>query len=778
MTSREGSHSVPVPEAVEVSDNRRREVWILARAVAFDDGVGGLERAVADQTRALVSLGWTVFVMTPKALAGTPPLGVQVHDVPWPRGFGPGKPGFGAAYAVWVRSARKALRREMSNGASLYAHGGAAGVLRGLNRSDIRSVVNPHGMEEFAKGNLLRWTNRVFTRWLARGAILADRVVATDTMLIDQVKSNLRTTNEQTVVIPNGIDVARLDALAARMGREGDGPDIVSVGRLVHNKGYDLLAQAMHLLGARTGRSLTWTHFGRGPLKSEVQRLADSSPFVQLEIIEGAEDEVVQGTLASARIFVQPSRYEGSSLTTLEAMVRGPVCVGTPVGGIPEKIIDGETGVLATEASADSIADALERADQFKSTDIGVRARSRVLEMFDLKAVAERLSSALEQPEGARPRVVYQIARHIGPGAGVAQVVYSLENAFRSLNVQTERVTLADTGLPFRTQIGRSARSKLLLLIEVLWFSIAGSLAIRRIRVRHPDAQILVHGDPVGGDVYVNHGLLKEVLRQRRKGSVSIPANPMHWFTLARDEVRYRSSAQSTIVCLTSRDEDVLRDLYPKVKSPIEIVPNGVDLMEYESLDAKFRDATRAELGLAPAQQVILFVGHEYERKGLFVLLEALTVMRTNAALLVVGGDRQMIAEGRAAAARLGVEERTMFVGATTDPRPYYAAADVFALPTSYETGPLVLLEALAAGRMTVMTDTGLAPEVLQDSRTGVIAARESTAFAQAIDRCFDTLGASRQPTIEACRSAARDFGWPAIAGRYLTVLDASRSGR
>lgn len=67
---------------------------------------------------------------------------------------------------------------------------------------------------------------------------------------------------------------------------------------------------------------------------------------VSLRIIENASDIEVQNGLYTCDVFIQPSRYEGSSLTTLEAMVHGCLIVATPVGGIPDKIVNQHTGFV------------------------------------------------------------------------------------------------------------------------------------------------------------------------------------------------------------------------------------------------------------------------------------------------------------------------------------------------------------------------------------------------------------------------------------------------
>lgn len=372
-------------------------VFVVVRAISFDQGVGGLERAASDQVVGLQALGWEVVLLSPSRFTrGEIPT---AHiDIRWPA-FAPssGAPGFGLAYQLWVARARKVLRRELAEGDALYVHGGGAGVLRGLPRRAGVVLANPHGMEEFRSGGLLRWTNRVFTRRLARAARRADTIIATDELLVSAVEQHIGVVPEKVVVIPNGVNVARLDALAAD-GEIAEAADIVSVGRLVHNKGYDLLAEALALVLEAEPTRLLWRHFGDGPERELIVRRSESIRNLRLEVVSGAADAEVQRQLAAARVFVQPSRYEGSSLTTLEAMAQRCVAVGTSVGGIPEKVIDGVTGYLAA-VDAPAIAEAIRRA---LGADQGIasRARARVEAKYDIKAVASQLSEALSGENG------------------------------------------------------------------------------------------------------------------------------------------------------------------------------------------------------------------------------------------------------------------------------------------------------------------------------------------------------------------------------------------
>ncbi len=299
--------------------------------------------------RALAAAGIpaTLYV-DPANISGEPPAGTSVCDVAWPRGAtGPGTPGFGPAYRRWNRRVARALNRGGTSSHIWHFHGASVGALRWTEdrtRRQVGVVLNPHGMEEFGPLSIRTATNRLLLRAETKLGSQADSIIATDPSLIQAAERNLRVTRNMIQLIPNAIDVERLRCLAseARQTRTGS-LEIVTVGRISPNKGYDLLVEALTILHreSQLPQDWRWAHFGSGNGLAEIRRQSEKHFPTHMQIYEGASDAQVQGALSVADLFVQPSRYEGSSLTTLEAMAHGRVVVATAVGGIPDKIKDG-----------------------------------------------------------------------------------------------------------------------------------------------------------------------------------------------------------------------------------------------------------------------------------------------------------------------------------------------------------------------------------------------------------------------------------------------------
>lgn len=369
---------------------------------------------------------------------------------------------------------------------------------------------------------------------------------------------------------------------------------------------------------------------------------------------------------------------------------------------------------------------------------------------------------------------IVQIAPSIGPGSGVAGVAYALEREFIAAGATVERFTAADAGRPplgtRRTVLGTHlARAR-----NVIWFSTVGTRRARRFLTRRPDAVSICHNDVMAGDIYVNHGLLQAAMRARGQFVWRMVRNPVHLFTAARDRIRYRGRTHRAIVALTSSEAELLRTTYGRVRAPIHVIPNGVDIDRFRPPEPAERAEARAALGIGDDRTVAAFIGHEFERKG---LPTAITALRTasEVTLLVVGGTPDRVRRAEAHAREAGVGDRVLFVGSRADPMPYLWAADMLVLPSAYEANALVVLEALACGLPVVSTRVGFAPDLIVDGENGFLVERSAAAVGA---RLGELARAELGPWRLHARRTAEAYSWPLVARRYLELVESIRAER
>jgi UDP-glucose:(heptosyl)LPS alpha-1,3-glucosyltransferase len=183
----------------------------------------------------------------------------------------------------------------------------------------------------------------------------------------------------------------------------------------------------------------------------------------------------------------------------------------------------------------------------------------------------------------------------------------------------------------------------------------------------------------------------------------------------------------------------------------------------------------REKVGVGDTVPIVLFVGSGFERKGLPGLLDAFALLPASSAQLwVVGHDKSALAMQKKAA-KLDLAERVRFWGPQKDVRPFYGAADIFALPTLYDPFPNAALEALACGLPVVTTTSCGAAELITAANGAVVAANDVAALAAAINAlCLPGRAAAMR---EAARASVSGLDLASMA-QHLTALYAQSADR
>jgi glycosyltransferase involved in cell wall biosynthesis len=165
--------------------------------------------------------------------------------------------------------------------------------------------------------------------------------------------------------------------------------------------------------------------------------------------------------------------------------------------------------------------------------------------------------------------------------------------------------------------------------------------------------------------------------------------------------------------------------------------------------------ALRSKLGIVTGESVLLAVGRLSKEKAHVDLLAAFTRLRETSpelkCKLVIVGEGPERGTLEAAASSRGIQQEVIFAGQVTDVQPYYAAADVFALPSHSEGSPNVLLEAMVANLPIVATSVGGVPEIVKHNESALlIPAKDPNAMAAAIARVLREEDLARRLTAHA----------------------------
>ena len=175
-----------------------------------------------------------------------------------------------------------------------------------------------------------------------------------------------------------------------------------------------------------------------------------------------------------------------------------------------------------------------------------------------------------------------------------------------------------------------------------------------------------------------------------------------------------------------------------------------------------------------PGPPTLLIVARLVEQKRHEVLLRAFARLAGDVPdwqVSVVGDGPERDALERLAG-HLGIAERVRWHGAQQDPQPFYAAADVFVLPSRFEGQPNALLEAMRAGLAIVASDTPALAELVDDDETGLLFATDRVdALARVLQRVMED-ASLRARLGEAARVRAQDFRLEAVLPQWTAALD------
>ena len=186
----------------------------------------------------------------------------------------------------------------------------------------------------------------------------------------------------RTRTIWNGIDLDRFPFF----GANGSGAAIM-VARLAPEKDVETLVRAV-AIAIRTAPKFRLDIVGDGPCRQKLQTMVDELALHRSVRLLGERSDI-PGLLQSASMFALPSRSEGLSLTLLEAMATGLPVIATAVGGNPEVVIDGQTGLMTSDGDPQKLANAMVQiaSDPSSAYAMGRNGRARVEQHFDVKSM-------------------------------------------------------------------------------------------------------------------------------------------------------------------------------------------------------------------------------------------------------------------------------------------------------------------------------------------------------------------------------------------------------
>jgi glycosyltransferase involved in cell wall biosynthesis len=238
-------------------------------------------------------------------------------------------------------------------------------------------------------GEWQKWPHILLSRFVSFRAI---KVLCCSRAVQKKVASQLKIKVNDSLVIYNGIPIAEVPVLPNFQREKKEEYVVGTVGRLDDEvKGFSYLLEAISLLSREQSFKLMLKIAGEGRDKNFLKKRAKELGIETQVTFLGDQRNILE-LIASFDLLVLPSLSEGFGMVLLEAMVVSKPVVATRVGGIPEVVVEGETGLLVPARDPKALADAIFyiKTHPMEAQEMGRKGRKRVEECFSIdKTVAE-----------------------------------------------------------------------------------------------------------------------------------------------------------------------------------------------------------------------------------------------------------------------------------------------------------------------------------------------------------------------------------------------------
>ena len=359
-------------------EKRRFSVLLIGTQMA----IGGAQRGLFDQARWFKSQGCKVAAVFFYDKEGFYEKWSQSVDFPvynlqaYQRGAGPLRQGTLLLRGLWRLWGL--LKREHFDVLETFTHdSNTLGLpLAWLAQVPVRIATHRGKIEAFPK-----W-RQVLHNMLINSTITHTLIAVSEQTRGQAIEEGIRP--HKITVIPNAVkqlDTSTVDRWAVRkeLGVNENDIFLLAIGRLTYQKGHEFLIQAMSKVVSRFPNAKAGI-CGEGPLRSQLENQIREKGLSDRVRLLGAWEDVAP-LLASADIFVLPSRWEGLSRALMEAMAAGLPAIAAQVDGIKDLITDDVNGLLIpsedSEALENSILQLIEDAEMRKR--IGAAGQAHVL---------------------------------------------------------------------------------------------------------------------------------------------------------------------------------------------------------------------------------------------------------------------------------------------------------------------------------------------------------------------------------------------------------------
>jgi glycosyltransferase involved in cell wall biosynthesis len=573
-------------------------------------------------------------------------------------------------------------------------------------------------------------------------------------------------------LIGNGVDLrqfdpdrfsrAERDAMRAALGAGPDQVVVGAVGRLVAEKGYPELFDAIRRLDA--DRFLLVVIGADDPDKPDAlpKEVVAHAGAHGVRFLGHRND--VDALYAAMDVFVLASHREGYPRAAMEAAAMGLPVVATNIRGGRQVVEPGENGLLVPPRDAPAIAVALRRLGDAPSlrARMGSAGRALARARFDERQVVRAVLDTYHDV-AARKGIPLE-------PVDVLQVITSDDRRGPESHALDLGAALEARGHRVRTVALAPGSHGRGLDVPTLGRYPLGLGTLQQLRRQSASASVVVaHGSTTLPACALALAGTGSPLVYRSIG------DPGHWAATAARRARVGVYLRRTqvVVALTPASAQKIQSQYWVPAERVVVIPIGVPSERHRPVDESSRQAARDRLGIPADASVGAVVGALSPEKDVTLAIHAAAALPGFHLVVAGDGPERDSLEEQAVSLAPG---RVHFEGSIRDPATVFAAADLVLLTSRTEGLPAVLIEAGLRELPVVATDVGYVHDIAVDGETGLLVEHgDRRALVSAITRVLHTgtrLGKSARP-----HCLAR-FDLDGVADRWeLLLAGFSREG-
>lgn len=305
-------------------------------------------------------------------------------------------------YNAYLFAKRLHAREKFSLIWAMMAH--ATGVPAARFKDKFKNVPFVLTLQEGDPPEVIERTMRPFEPYFTKAFKSADAIQVISNFLGSWAKQ--KGSKSEPILVPNAVDIEHfsksvsdreIESARQELSLSNSQVALVTTSRLVKKNGLDTVIEALPLLP----KEVVFVIFGVGPEEEYLKALVEKLQVTDRVFFKGQISHgVMPKYLKACNIFIRPSRSEGMGNSFVEAMAAELPVIATPVGGIVDFLVEGETGWFAAVNDPQSIVSAYERISSRneETSRILRNAKTMAINRYNWDLIAERMENEVFKP--------------------------------------------------------------------------------------------------------------------------------------------------------------------------------------------------------------------------------------------------------------------------------------------------------------------------------------------------------------------------------------------